>query len=180
MNLLCFKLHRQSSIRVFSTCQRSANFFGVKFQRAVSTSQNTKKNHGFFVYVILKTWGFVGSWIHVVKDRLLASVRWRAATWRKCKKQCDARANLYFPRGGGGAGEGTPFRKSYSYVPLQKVRFLCRSGLKTGIDFAHFGLESGMVFEGTTVVYEGKNHNGMALDERWFIISFQMKKERET
>ena len=51
-------------------------------------------------------------------------------------------------------------------MPLQKVRFLYRSGLKTGIDFAHFGLESGMVFEGTTVVYEGKNHNGMALDER--------------
>ena len=24
-----------------------------------------------------------------------------------------------------------------------------RFGLKTGIDFAHFGLESGMVFEGT-------------------------------
>ena len=44
----------------------------------------------------------------------------------------------------GGEGEGTPSRKSYSYVPLQKVRFLCRFGLKTGIDFAHFGLESGM------------------------------------
>ena len=26
-------------------------------------------------------------------------------------------------------------------------------GLKTGIDFAHFGLESGMVFAGTTRVY---------------------------
>ena len=26
--------------------------------------------------------------------------------------------------------------------------------LKTGIHFAHFGLESGMVFEGTTGVYE--------------------------
>ena len=33
-------------------------------------------------------------------------------------------------------------------------RVLCRFGLKTGIDFAHFGLESGMVFEGTTGVYE--------------------------
>ena len=70
-----------------------------------------------------------------------------------------------FP-GGGGEGEGTSFRKSYSYVPLQKIRCLCRFGLKTGIDYAHFGLESGMVFEGTTVVYEGKSHNGMALDER--------------
>ena len=32
--------------------------------------------------------------------------------------------------------------------------FLRRFGLKTGIHFAHFGLESGMVFEGTTGVYE--------------------------
>ena len=93
--------------------------------------------------------------------------------------QCAARANLYFPRGEGGGGEDTSFRKSYSYVPLQKVRFLCRFGLKTGIVFGHFGLESGMVFEGTTGVYERKSHNGMALDERWIIISFQMKKERE-
>ena len=30
----------------------------------------------------------------------------------------------------------------------------CRFCLKTGIDFAHFGLESGMVFEGTTEVYD--------------------------
>ena len=30
-----------------------------------------------------------------------------------------------------------------------------RFGLKTSIDFAHFGLESGMVFKGTTEVYEG-------------------------
>ena len=29
-----------------------------------------------------------------------------------------------------------------------------RFGLKTGIDFIHFGLESGMVFEETTGVYE--------------------------
>ena len=28
-----------------------------------------------------------------------------------------------------------------------------RLGPKTGIDFAHFGLESGMVYERTTVVY---------------------------
>ena len=32
--------------------------------------------------------------------------------------------------------------------------FLRSLGLKTGIDFAQFGLESGMVFEGTTGVYE--------------------------
>ena len=32
--------------------------------------------------------------------------------------------------------------------------FFCRFGLKTGIDFAHFGLESGMVYEGFTVAYK--------------------------
>ena len=36
----------------------------------------------------------------------------------------------------------------------QRVGFLRHFGLKTVIDFAHFGLESGVVFEGTTEVYE--------------------------
>ena len=35
-------------------------------------------------------------------------------------------------------------------MPLHRVGFLRRFGLKTGIRFAHFGLESGIVFEGTT------------------------------
>ena len=39
-------------------------------------------------------------------------------------------------------------------MPPHRVGFLRRFGLKTGIPFAHFGLESGMVFEGTTGVYE--------------------------
>ena len=34
------------------------------------------------------------------------------------------------------------------------VGFFGRFGLKTGIHFAHFGLESGMVFEGAQEVYE--------------------------
>ena len=34
-------------------------------------------------------------------------------------------------------------------MPTQRVGFLCFFGLKTGIDVAHFGLESGMVFEET-------------------------------
>ena len=29
-----------------------------------------------------------------------------------------------------------------------------RAGLKTGMDFAHLGLETGLVFEVTTIVYE--------------------------
>ena len=36
------------------------------------------------------------------------------------------------------------------YVPPHRVGFLYRFGLKRGIHFALFGLESGMVFEGTT------------------------------
>ena len=39
-------------------------------------------------------------------------------------------------------------------MPLQRVWFFLRFGLKTGIDFAHFGLESGMVYEETKHVYD--------------------------
>ena len=49
---------------------------------------------------------------------------------------------------------GTPLYKLYRYVSPDRVGFLRRFGLKTGKHFAHFGLESGMVFEGTTGVYE--------------------------
>jgi len=49
---------------------------------------------------------------------------------------------------------GTPLYKLYRYVPPHQVGFLHRFGLKTGIHFAHFGLELGMVFEGTKGVYE--------------------------
>ena len=56
------------------------------------------------------------------------------------------------PRGGGGA---TLLYKPYRYVPPHRVGFLRRLGLKTGIHFAQFGLESGMVYEGTTGLYEG-------------------------
>ena len=37
---------------------------------------------------------------------------------------------------------------------FQRVGFLRRFRQKTGIDFPHFGLESGMVFKGATGVYE--------------------------
>ena len=49
---------------------------------------------------------------------------------------------------------GTPLYKPYRNVPSQRVWFLGLFGLKTGIDFAHFGLESEMVYEGTTGAYE--------------------------
>ena len=57
------------------------------------------------------------------------------------------------PRWGGGGG-GPPLYNPKWYVPPQRVWFLRRFGLKTGTDSAHFGLESGVVFKGTTGVYE--------------------------
>ena len=41
-------------------------------------------------------------------------------------------------------------------MPPQRVGFLRRFGLKTGLDFAQLGLESGMVFEETSY-YNSKN-----------------------
>ena len=64
---------------------------------------------------------------------------------------------------GVGGGGGTPLFKLYRYVPPHRVRFLRRFGLKTDMHSAHFGLESGMVFEGTTGVYE---HFQMSKKER--------------
>ena len=53
-----------------------------------------------------------------------------------------------------GGGAGTPLYKLYRYVLPHRVWFLRRFGLKTGKNFGHFGLVLGMVFEGTTGVYE--------------------------
>ena len=55
-------------------------------------------------------------------------------------------------------------------MPPQRVWFLRRFGLKTGIAFVYFSLESVMVFEKTTGRYESTYHR----------FQFQMnKKERE-
>ena len=51
-------------------------------------------------------------------------------------------------------GGSTPLQKPFRYVPQNRLGFLCRLGLKTGIHFAHFGLESCWVLVGTTGVYE--------------------------
>ena len=55
---------------------------------------------------------------------------------------------LDLPRGRGGGG--TPLYKlyRYRYVPLQRVWFFSRFGLKTGTDFDHYGLNSGSGFQG--------------------------------
>ena len=53
-------------------------------------------------------------------------------------------------------GGSTPLYKPYRYVPPHREGVLGRFGLKTDIHFAHFDLESGLVFEGATYesVYE--------------------------
>ena len=44
---------------------------------------------------------------------------------------------------------GTPLYQVHRYVPPQRVWFLSRFGMKTGIDFEHFGLKLCMVIGGT-------------------------------
>ena len=51
---------------------------------------------------------------------------------------------LEFSQGGGGTFLYLPYR----YWQLQRLWFLRRVGLITGPDFAYFGVNSGMVFEG--------------------------------
>ena len=51
---------------------------------------------------------------------------------------------LEFSQGWG----GTFLYLLYRYWQLQRLWFLRRVGLKTGPDFAYFGVNSGMVFEG--------------------------------
>ena len=69
------------------------------------------------------------------------------------KLPIGAHSHHWFP---GGGGTGGYFLKSYRYVPPQRVGVLRCFGLKTGIDFAHFGLQSGMGIEGITGVLEFK------------------------
>ena len=57
------------------------------------------------------------------------------------------------PKGAHNPGGGTPLYKVYRYVPPQRVWFLSRFGLKTGIDFDNYGLKSGRVF-GAGNIYE--------------------------
>ena len=52
----------------------------------------------------------------------------------------------------------TPIYNQYWYVPPHRVGFFRRFGLKMGFHFACSGLESGVVFERTTGVYERIYH----------------------
>ena len=60
----------------------------------------------------------------------------------------------YVPGSGGGGGGVLSY---ISYIGMCRPKgygFLSRFGLKTGIDFDHYGLKSGMVFKGTTRAYK--------------------------
>ena len=54
----------------------------------------------------------------------------------------------------GPPGEELPYISHIGMCHPQRVGFLRRFDLKTGIDCVHFSLELGMVFEETTGVYE--------------------------
>ena len=51
-------------------------------------------------------------------------------------------------------GRGTPLQEAILECAAQRVWFLRHFRLRKGIDFAHFALESGIVFEETTGVYK--------------------------
>ena len=54
----------------------------------------------------------------------------------------------------GGGGRALPYLSHMSMCRPKGYGFCDVFGLKTGIDFAHFSLESGLNFEKTTGVYE--------------------------
>ena len=60
-------------------------------------------------------------------------------------------------------GGGTPLYKLYRHVPPHRVGFLRRFGVKTGIHFGHFGLESGMLFEGVSIPNEYERKKNMRI-----------------
>ena len=69
---------------------------------------------------------------------------------------------------------GNPLYKPCKNVPSQRVWFLGLFGLKTGIHITHFGLESGMVFEGTTGAYEHIYRFNSKLIRKIEICEFEM------
>ena len=70
----------------------------------------------------------------------------------QAKERLCWQVGLLFPSQVGGVGGGvgwgsTLLNKTYNYVPPQKLWVLRHFGLKRGIHFAHFGLESSIVFQ---------------------------------
>lgn len=104
----------------------------------------------FFLY-LLENYGYLDSIFTVLVVKVARKAFSPFSTGLHCMSLIDLDCDN-IPKGEGGGG--TSLNKPYRFVPHQKVCFLCRYGLKTGKDFAHFGLEWGMAFEGSTGVYE--------------------------
>ena len=77
---------------------------------------------------------------------------WCSSQIKARESQTDQTTEITKVRGPQIAG-GTPLYKLQGYVPSHCGVF-DRFSLQTGIHFAHFGLESGIAFEGTTGAYE--------------------------
>ena len=60
-------------------------------------------------------------------------------------------------------------------MPPHRLGFLSGFGLKTGIDFAHFGLESGMVFERRTYSIPNEKERELSDFENLFLLLFYSK-----
>ena len=63
-----------------------------------------------------------------------------------------------------------PYISQILYVPPRRAGYLGRVCLKTGVTgvhFAHFGLDSGMVFEGLTGVYEMNEKKEKLANSKW-------------
>ena len=97
------------------------------------------------------------------REHKITSLEVRAAAWRDSGR---ALFSIFLWRGGGGGGNPIIWAQKH-YASDKLYRYVLPHRVGSGrVHFAHFGLESRMVFEGTTGVYES-------------IWSFQFQKERE-
>ena len=87
---------------------------------------------------------------HIGDRRVLPTLRLKVLKVSKCKLNATELSNKvkFWPRG------VFTYVSHIGYVPPQRVRFLRYFCPKTVVNFAHFRLESGVVFEGTTGVYK--------------------------
>ena len=104
----------------------------------------------FLTHLVLncrpRWWENISIIVRALPHRKLGESRSRSAL-DEIEKLC--------PEGMGGGGGGSPSLSHMVCASPKGVVFGPFFGLKTGIDFAHFGVESAsMVFEGTTGVYE--------------------------
>ena len=97
---------------------------------------------GFHCYIggliiVCSFFSFTGRWAYI----------WGLLSEKAGVATCSLRYSLY------PLGEVLPYTSHIGMWHPKGYGFCAVLGLKTGIDFAHFGLESGVVYKETTVVY---------------------------